>query len=86
MNLLVSNGPCGTSEDALPRIRWFGVIGCGCLGSDPETIPSGLELSMLAISNNVVCSSEKLKVHPKILCSIDLLTDLISDSLKPFWC
>ena len=48
--------------------------------------PIGREFIILAISYSTVCSSAKVRMLPPILCMIDLLVDLISDSLSPFWC
>ena len=46
---VVVNGPVATFGILLPR-RWFGVIGSGHVGSDPDTIPMGLLLTIVAAS------------------------------------
>ena len=81
-----SKGPWGTSEEARPKIKSFGVIGDGHSGSEPLMTPSGRELIMLAISKKTVCSCKNVREVPLIFFSIDLFVNFRRDSLRPFWC
>ena len=81
-----SNGPWGTSADALPKIRWFGVMGEGHAGSDPLMIPIGRLLIMLAISKSTVWSWPNVRMFPVILCWMERFVNFTNDSLRPFWC
>ena len=80
------NGPCGTSADALPKIRLFVVMGEGHAGSDPLIIPIWQLLIILAISKSTVCNWLNVRMLPVIFCWMEGLVNFTNDSLRPFWC
>ena len=61
-------------------------MGAGHVGSEPLTMPIGRALINVTTSKNTVWRPENVRTFLPTMCDRDLLMDLMSDSLNPFWC